>query len=94
MTERIELGEGRQRERSGGEAERREIRRLRSGGGRDEGEGGDEGGGDKGGGQVSGIDRALPLTTCTSSFRGSIDHMWHSEGIGVLGVLSLPYTGV
>jgi len=89
MTERIEFGEGRQRERGGGEAERREIRRLRSGGGRDEGEGGDEGGGDEGG-----IGRALPLTTCTSSFRGSIDHMWHSAGIGVLGVLSLPYTGV
>ena len=35
--------------------------------------------------------RALPLTTSTPTFRGSIDHIWHSEGLEVAATLSLPY---
>ena len=35
--------------------------------------------------------RALPLTTSTPTFRGSIDHIWHSDGLEVAATLSLPY---
>jgi len=42
-------------------------------------------------GDAYNILRALPMTTCTSSFRGSIDHIWHSSGLHLRGILELPY---
>ena len=40
------------------------------------------------------ISRALPMTTCTPSFCGSIDHIWHTRtrGLRLRGTLQLPYT--
>jgi mRNA deadenylase 3'-5' endonuclease subunit Ccr4 len=40
------------------------------------------------------VSAALPLTTCTPSFRGAIDHIWHSDDLVPASVLSLPYSGM